>query len=179
MLGINLAFQSHILSLFNISSHDGHDKWSTNGYCFGPTDKGKEHSRAPRSPALMLRAPERKSLVGDKEDKVSVTETQSPGLEDLGLGHFHTYFSQGIYKMALPVFSELQAGNFIPWGRENPRQGLAEHLMPIGIALFFLAHIPQLPSSQDLIIGKLTSPYPPLVSVLDGEHQSQVCVGAN
>lgn len=33
------------------------------------SDKGKEHSRAPRSPALMLRAPERKSLVGDKEDK--------------------------------------------------------------------------------------------------------------
>ncbi|GAB1292832.1 Transcription elongation regulator 1-like protein [Apodemus speciosus] len=33
------------------------------------SDKGKEHSRAPRRPALMLRAPERKSLVGDKEDK--------------------------------------------------------------------------------------------------------------
>ncbi|XP_059106400.1 transcription elongation regulator 1-like protein [Peromyscus eremicus] len=33
------------------------------------SDKSKELSRAPRPPALMLRAPERKSLAGDKEDK--------------------------------------------------------------------------------------------------------------
>ncbi|KAL6033404.1 hypothetical protein STEG23_023742, partial [Scotinomys teguina] len=32
-------------------------------------DKSKELSRAPRSPALMLRAPERKTLTADKEDK--------------------------------------------------------------------------------------------------------------
>lgn len=33
------------------------------------SEKSKEHSRAPRPSTLMLRAPERKSLVGDKEDK--------------------------------------------------------------------------------------------------------------
>ncbi|XP_055464871.1 transcription elongation regulator 1-like protein [Psammomys obesus] len=33
------------------------------------SEKSKEHSRAPRPPTLMLHAPERKSLVGDKEDK--------------------------------------------------------------------------------------------------------------
>lgn len=131
MLGISSDFQSHILSLFNFPSHDRHDKWSTNGYYFGPTDKSKEHSRAPRRPpALMLRAPERKSLVGNREDKVSVTETQSPGLEDLGWDTStcvsHKRFIKWLCQSALH-YSWTQAGNFIPWGKANPRQGLAEH----------------------------------------------------
>lgn len=94
--------------MFNFSSHDGHDKWSTNGYYFGPTDKSKERSCASRPPALMLRAPERKSLVGDKEDKVSVIETQFLGFGIPGAGTLPHMFPQGVFKMAFPVCPALQ-----------------------------------------------------------------------